>query len=412
MAENTAAETTSVRGNRRSRRSLFSLYLATFIMRAAAFMTIAVITSDKYKADVDLVTIGVLVAFYPIAELFTVMYFGVLCDRIGRKPILLFAHGITAVSTLLFALTTQLYLLFAFAALYGTGLAAKTSSTLTMIADSASPKNRAQLMAFFDIVTFLGLAGGYLLGFFLLVYGFSPVLMFYLQTIAIAISVVLVWLFVDETRGPAVKKVNGWDALRSVMGRKDIRNLLPVYIPVISIYGMVISFLEKIVERQGIIGDPGLKTVLIVLGLSLVCSMIGNAWLSDRVKKRKPFMLVGLFFFGVLAVVLVTYLDNLSYLVSIWPVVVLISVGAGAFPPAVLAYLADITQQETSGTAFGVYSLVLGFGFAFGPIIGGIVLQSYAIGGFLVLIVAFLVVASLGVMRLVEPSSMRVGHER
>lgn len=374
-------------------------------MRAAAFMTIAVITSDKYlQTGVDYTTVGALVAFYPIAELLTVMYFGVLCDKIGRKPVLLFAHGVTAVATFSFALTNYLYLLFVFATLYGIGAASKTASTLTMIADSASPRNRAQLMALFDIVTFLGLAGGYMGGFILLnMYGIAPVTLFYIQTIAIAISVVMVWVFVIESRGRSPVKIGGWDALRSVVARRDIRDLLPVYIPVISIYGMVISFLEKIVEEKGIINDPGLRTVLIALGISLVSSMIVNAWLSDRWKRRRPFMLSGLFFFGMLAVLLVRNIDDLSGLVAIWPLLVIAGLGAGAFPPAVLAYLADITKKETSGTAFGIYSLVLGFGFAFGPLIGGVVLDHFGLEGFLVLVGAFLVVAGVGVIRLREP---------
>ena len=389
----------------KTRLSLFFLYTATLVMRAAAFMTIAVITSEKYlETGVDYTTVGIIVAFYPIAELVTVMYFGVLCDKIGRKPILLFAHGITAVATFCFALTNYLYLLFVFAALYGIGAASKTSSTLTMIADSASPRNRAQLMAYFDIVTFLGLAGGYASGFILLnLYNFTPVNLFYIQTIAIIISVFMVWIFVIESRAVTIARVRGWDAFRSVIKRKDIRDLLPVYIPIISIYGMVISFLEKIVEEEGVISNPGLTQVLMILGLTLVTSMVINAWLSDRVKSRRPFMLVGLFFFGILSILLVQNLHDLNNLVAQWPLIVIASIGAGAFPPAVLAYLADITKKETSGTSFGIYSLVLGIGFAFGPLVGGVVLDNFGIQGFLVLVSSFIVVAGLGVVRLREP---------
>jgi len=403
LAGEAVVSTGTATSRRRARISLFFLYTATLVMRAAAFMTIAVVTSAKYQESISYLTAGILVSFYPIAELITVMYFGVLCDKVGRKPILIFAHAITAVATFSFSTTNFIYPLFVFTALYGIGAAAKTSSTLTMIADLATPRNRARLMALFDIVTFLGLAGGYMLGFLLLnFYGVPPVTLFYLQTAAILISVVMVWLFVDETREKSGLAVRGWVALKSVVARKELRDLLPVYIPVIAIYGMVISFLEKIVEEADIIGDPNLMIILVVLGLSLVASMVVNAWLSDRMRKRRPFMLFGLFFFGVLAVLLVQNLENLSGLVAIWPVVVLVSLGAGAFPPAVLAYLADITKKETSGTAFGIYSLVLGFGFAFGPPMGGVVLETFGLPGFLVLIGAFLAVAGVGAFRLKE----------
>ena len=392
-------------GRRQVRLSLFFLYTATLVMRAAAFMTIAVITSGKYQADINFAETGLLVSFYPIAELLTVMYFGVLCDRVGRKPILLFSHAITAVATLCLALTNYVYLLFVFTALYGIGAAAKTSSTLTMVADSASPRNRAQLMATFDIVTFLGLAGGYFSGFVLLNwYNVAPVVLFYVQTVAILVSVVMVWVFVIETRAKQVSRVRAWDALRRVASKREVRDLLPVYIPIISIYGMVISFLEKIVEDAGVLSRPGLGPVLAILGLSLVGSMIVNAWFSDRLKVRRPFMLFGLIFFGILSALLVQNLNNIEGLLSMWPLLLIASLGAGAFPPAVLAYLADITKKETSGTAFGIYSLVLGFGFAVGPLLGGVTLQYFGLDGFLVLIGAFLAVAIIGVIRLKEPA--------
>jgi len=45
---------------------------------------------------------------------------------------------------------------------------------------------------------------------------------------------------------------------------------------------------------------------------------------------------------------------------------------------------------------------VLGFGFAFGPPMGGVVIEAYGLPGFLVLIGAFLAVAGAGAFRLKE----------
>src|SRR5437870_5512074 len=75
-------------------RNLSFLYFATFIMRAAAFAGVAVM--QDVMRSLDPLWRGVLFAVYPLAEIATVGYLGALCDRIGRKRILVFALLVTA----------------------------------------------------------------------------------------------------------------------------------------------------------------------------------------------------------------------------------------------------------------------------------------------------------------------------
>ena len=81
-------------------RNLSFLYFATFIMRAAAFAGVAVM--QDVMRSLDPLWRGVLFAVYPLAEIATVGYLGALCDRIGRKRILVFAHLVTAAAVFLF----------------------------------------------------------------------------------------------------------------------------------------------------------------------------------------------------------------------------------------------------------------------------------------------------------------------
>src|SRR5437867_7946077 len=146
-------------------RNLAFLYFATFIMRAAAFAGVAVMQDVMHSLDP--LWRGVLFAVYPLAEIATVGYLGALCDRIGRKRILVFAHLVTAAAVFLFILSIGVdpgvrpYLVAVFFAMFGIGAAAKVASTLAMINDHSNRANRAQLMAFFDLVTFGGLVAGF-----------------------------------------------------------------------------------------------------------------------------------------------------------------------------------------------------------------------------------------------------------
>src|SRR5437773_11400006 len=76
--------------------NLSFLYFATFVMRAAAFAGVAVM--QHAMSSLDSFWKGVLFAVYPLAEITTVGYFGALCDRLGRKRILVLAHFVTAVA--------------------------------------------------------------------------------------------------------------------------------------------------------------------------------------------------------------------------------------------------------------------------------------------------------------------------
>lgn len=389
-----------------SKSSLFFLYFATLIMRAAAYLSIAVITSTKYlEMGVSNLTVGVIIAFYPLAEVLTVMFFGTLADQIGRKPILLFSHFISAVAVFCFAITNFVYALFLFSALFGIGAAAKVSSTLTMVSDSASSDNRAQLMAIFDMVTLGGLAGGYVAGVFLInAYDAEPNHLFIGAGIIVFISSVLVLFFVNETRTER-SKTSSWIMLKSVFEDKNIQHLLPVYVPTICLYGLIITFSERLAERIDLsLGAPAFR-VLALMGGALFISMLINGRLSDRLEKRRPFIALGLLCFGVLAILIVNYSETMEILWARWPVVLLVSLGAGAFPPAILAYLSDISKKDTSGTTFGVYSVIFGSGMIIGPLSGGVILDHYGLPGFMGLVAVFVLVAAVGSVFLPEHSS-------
>src|SRR5712691_9513938 len=131
--------------------NLSFLYFATFVMRAAAFAGVAVMQHVMFPDTRDAFWKGLLFAVYPLAEIATVGYFGTLCDRIGRKRILVFAHLVTAAAVFLFIPSigpgvpgnVQPYLVAVFFATFGIGAAAKVASTLAMINDHSNRANRA-----------------------------------------------------------------------------------------------------------------------------------------------------------------------------------------------------------------------------------------------------------------------------
>src|SRR5256714_15252844 len=135
--------------------TLSSLYSATFVMRAAAFAGVAVM--QHAMSSLDSFWKGVLFAVYPLAEITTVGYFGALCDRLGRKRILVLAHFVTAVAVVLFIpsisppppVGTRPSLVAPFFPMFGTGAPAKAPPPLAMVNDHPNGGTRRRLWACF-----------------------------------------------------------------------------------------------------------------------------------------------------------------------------------------------------------------------------------------------------------------------
>jgi len=98
--------------------------------------------------------LGLLVAVAALTELIFGPVWGSLSDRVGRKPILMLGMMGYGLSSLLFGLATQLWMLYAARALSGVLSAATASTAMAYIGDSTSDEDRGGGMGI------LGAAGG------------------------------------------------------------------------------------------------------------------------------------------------------------------------------------------------------------------------------------------------------------
>src|SRR5205823_5474946 len=280
------------------------------------------------------------------------------------------------------------------------GAAAKVASTLAMVNDHANVENRAQLMAFFDLVTFGGLVAGFGSGFLALKASVPEALVLGAAGIGVAISTVLVLALVRETDFTPEPQRGTLELLRTVLRNRDIRRLLPVYVPVVALYGYVLTFTDHLIGSGGTAPLSQLLIVVGSLGVPRGLSLAVSGRWSDRTRRRRPFMGLGLACFGGLAILLAmaTGPEGTAQLASQWPLIAVLAAGAGTFPPAALAYLGDIVERAVSGTTFGIYSIIFGTVLIIGPILGGALtdamgaLAYFAIGGFAMFFGLFFVV--------------------
>jgi MFS family permease len=359
--------------------TLMMLYLVTLIMRASFYVTIAVISSSAYMGGA-LVGWGVAVvlAIYPIAELSSVSFFGSYSDKVGRKPIFIASLFMTGIAAFLFGIATFEFVAYILAAIFGLGAASQVTTTLSMIADCSTETNRARLMGYYDLSTLAGLAGGFGLGILLLEFGWTPSTLLFAAAGACFIGGIITIVLIKETRVVSQTEASMLALLKQVASDRRIQLMLPVYVPIISLYGLVISKAKHIIEAYFSLSAPDMLILFGMLGGSLFLGIVAMGHLSDYLMKRRPFIVVGLVGFGALAYLLVANADSFELVWSIWPVLPTLGFIAGAFPPAAMAYLTDISSEEARGSTMGVYSIFFGSGMIIGPLAGEF---AYSFGG-------------------------------
>jgi len=112
--------------------------------------------------------------------------------------------------------------------------------------------------------------------------------------------------------------------------------------------------------------------------------------LSDKLDKRKPFVLLGLTGF-IIASVLYSYISVFEYIVLVRAIQ---GITVGATVPAIIAMVTHFSTSEARGRAIGIYSSMRGFGYGSGALLGGIVASYF---GFTA---GFYLCASLGLISL------------
>lgn len=415
--------------------SVLMLYIATFVMRFSAYLCIALL-----GYQVHILYRGIVIAFYSIMEILTVSFFGVFADTKGRKPVLIISHLLTTLGVALFAVvaffqgkieTSNLELIvfvyLPIMAVLGAGAAAKVASTMTMIADESSIETRAQYMGFFDLATLGGFGAGLAAGSILVsALNFTLDAAYLVAIVTVVFSVVMVILWVEETLTDKEKAQNSSSddhslvrVMNVIKGNKDLQKLLPVYIPMIALYGILVNTASDLLKpalSNGV--SHALIIVIGIIGLFTGASMLIMGKVSDRMRIRRPFIIVGLFSLAILISLFEYYaitepttgVGAFEGLYHIWPLTMVLSWGLGMFPPAILAYLTDISKKDTRGSMFGVYSVIFGSGMIIGPILSSLFATEgqnfFATNGDLIGIIAciflMVILSSIGTLFLAE----------
>jgi MFS family permease len=375
------------------RRSLLAVFGATFFVRFAFGITLAVFASYisgklTNLSGGDVGTVGLVAAMAPIGEFSTVLISGVVVDRVGRFPVL-FTGMIGAAGLFgLVALTRSVFALAALNFFFGIASGAILASSLTVIADRSSADERGLEMGRFDAMNLAGWLGGFAFGIGIL--GLiqdqriglpSLPYVFVLGSATLLAGWVFAWYLVRSV--PRISSVRGFPVTQ-ILRNAFRKGVLLVTLPWLVVYmliGYVLVFVGSASASVGI-PDTYIAAGIGAGGVFLVLSQPRFGQLADRYGRSRMMNVGVVGFVGVMASAsLIIAFGPLPELLGVLAVSV---IAALAYGPAALAALADLALALSRGTSMAIYSLTISLGMILGLVVGTQLVDAFGNTGYYV----------------------------
>jgi MFS transporter, DHA1 family, multidrug resistance protein len=340
--------------------------------------------------------VGLISSFQPIAMAVSAPLWGLLADRVGRKPMLVRAMVGGGVALILSGLAQSPAQLASFRILEGV-LAGTVAAATTLVAVSTPREHTGYSLGLLQTAMFTGNFLGPLVGGFIgSTLGYRAA--FLIAGSLLALNGLIVTTVVKEIfvrPAPHQRKTNPLlDTLRMVVRHPVVSTMVmllvlnnmsvTVTLPVLPLY--VQSIVPDLKQAAAVTGG--------ILGVTALANAVAAIWVgrsADRIGRRR-------------ILIACVILGALSYLPQgltryAWQLLVLRIVtgfAMGGISPVTNAIIAEAAAEGTQGGVYGVSASLNAMGRAMGPVIGAFVVTSagvpavFAVTGLMLLVVSAL----------------------
>jgi DHA1 family multidrug resistance protein-like MFS transporter len=248
-----------------NKKPVFALKLATFVIALGYSLILPVMPFYIENLGAGGRELGWLTAVYALAQTICAPFWGVLSDRIGRKPIISIGIIGYAVSLFLFGLASSFWTLFIARSLSGILSSATSVASLAYVGDSISEDERSKSMSQIGAAMSAGVMIGPLLGGLLA--GYSLALPFFtgagISFIAFILIVTLLPESIERSAQPCKRKSFDFSNLRSIV-------LGPAGIILILVF--VVHFCQT--------GLQGITGLYVVDKFGFTTGQVGVVWMA------------------------------------------------------------------------------------------------------------------------------------
>ena len=368
-------------------RSVILCIVGTLFLRlgnsaTGTLMVLLLAAVDREGGDISANSVGLLAAAFYVSELIGAPWFGVQSDRRGRRPFMVAGPILGGLAIQLIGWPRQIIFMAIGRVLEGLSTASTAPSTLSylsaMTVDGAGL--RARVMAWYEMATVVGLAGGFVAaGLLWDTLGNGS---FIAVTAIYAMSLATFW-FVRDVYQPAPERRRDGRSLLAVLQYPRVLRFAPAWLSVNTILGAWLIHSAFVLTGEartgqhlaGAFGGSGLSVVFSGLGVAFLVGIY--LWgMAMGARRRTTIMLATLPGIAIICVALLAlnHFDGSRTMSAALTLLLGLGIGvASGFTPAALAYLADLSEEAAHlrGAIMGFYSVLLGLGQLIGGALGG-----------------------------------------
>lgn len=328
-------------------------------------------------ADVTPALIGVAIGAYGLTQAMLQVPFGMLSDRIGRKPIIVFGLLVFAAGSAVAASAESIWWVIAGRALQGSGAIA--AAVMALAADLTREQNRTKAMAVIGMSIGLAFAVSLVLGPLLSIWIGVPGIFWLTAVLALLGIGVTLFLVPNPARLTSHRDTGAVAGQFSrVLANRDLLRLdggiLLLHMMLTAVFIAVPLTLRDVtgltVERHWLVYLP-----VVLLAMALMVPFIV---IAEKRRKMKPVFLSAIVAIGVAQV---GFLLLQTSLVGFALALLLFFVAFNLLEASLPSLISKMAPAESKGTAMGVYSTSQFVGAFLGGVLGGTLYSRFGLGG-------------------------------
>ena len=353
------------------KRALFTLFFSIF----AAILGLGILSPLLPSLAEDLGAtgfwVGMIFSGYAISRAIIMPIMGGLSDKYGRRIFIASGLLLLAVISLLYLPAHTEYTLTAVRLLHGLAAGMIIPVAMAYAGEVAQEGKEGKTMGIFNMVFYLGLAAGPLLGGILWhVFGVASV--FYAMSGVSALAFLLVLPFLPEVKDPQASKTEEHESFKSIIKHDAAKIILLITLITAFRTAVLMSFLPS--QASGFNINAAQVGIIIFVGIlftAILQPYFGNV--ADKLSKYKRLLqiIIGSFI-GTIVLFMVPLCNDL---ITLLLVNVIIGIGAAISMPVATDIAVVIGRKVGIGSWMGIFSTTISVGIIIAPLMSGVVMD-------------------------------------
>ncbi len=361
----------------KNKRQMGLLFLAVFIDMVGFGMIVPVLPFIAENFGADGLMLGLLVASFSLMQFVFAPFWGMLSDKMGRRPVLLIGILGTSLSFLILGISQDLLLLFASRMLSGIFTAASLPTAQAYVADITEPKDRAKNYGLLGMAFGIGFAFGPALGGFL-----SQNSLLFPSLIAAGMSFLnfagaLVWL--PETYKPTGETKKGklldFGKLKYAIRHPSVGPLIVTFAVVSFAFSGMEATYAFFGEQRAALTAQNVGLIFAMIGVIIIIAQGGLTGIFARKIGERNTLLFGLAL-AATGYLLISFASSFEMLMLFTGIM---AFGFSLTFPTVNALLSMNVRPDEQGEIMGLNQGVSSLGRVVGPVFAGLVFVNVGI---------------------------------